>query len=81
MVDKYVLGITLTDEEIKHTEYSINGQHSSKSLFYSSVKTSSRKHGVAHESVAVTRFRVRRVGGGGGRGGGKKPLTLPVFSL
>ena len=91
MVEKYVVGITLTDEEIKHSEYSINGQQSWKSLFYSSVKTSSRKHGVAHESAAVTLFRVRTVGGRGGAKSllpcqffpcnFKKPLTLPVFSL
>ena len=86
MVDKCVVNISLTDEEIKHIEYSTRGQQSSnlwweyrkekltasnfyiaavnkvepskkiKSLFYSSVKTSSMKHGAANEIVALTEY-------------------------
>ena len=86
MVDKYVVNISLTDEEIRHIEYSTRDQQSSnlwweyrkekltasnfyiaavnkvepskkiKSLFFSSVKTSSRKHGIANESVALTEY-------------------------
>ena len=82
-VDKYV---SLTNEEIKHIEYSTRDQQSSnlwwvyrkekltpsniyitainkvepskkiKSLFYSSVKTSSMKHRTANESVALTEY-------------------------
>ena len=86
MVDKYVVNISITDEEIKHIECSTRGQQSSnlwwvyrkekltasnfyiaavnkvepstkiKSLFYSSVKTSSMKHSIANESVALTKY-------------------------
>ena len=81
-----VVNISLTDEEIKHIEYSTRGQQSSnlwweyrkekltashfyiaavnkvepskkiKSLFYSSAKTSSMKHGIANESVTLTEY-------------------------
>ena len=84
MVDKYVVNISLTDEEIKHVEYSTRGQQSSnlwweyrkekltasnfyiaavnkvepskKSLFYSSVKKASVKHGIANESVPLAEY-------------------------
>ena len=84
MVDKYVVNISLTDEEIKHIEYSTRAQQSShlwleyrkekpttsnfhiaainkvdsrkkiKSLFHSSVKTSSMKPDIGNEKVALT---------------------------
>ena len=78
--------MSLTNEEIKHIEFSTRGQQSSdlwweyrkekspasnfyivsvkkvepsekiKSLFCSSVKTSSMKHGIANESAALTEY-------------------------
>ena len=84
MVDKCIVNISLTDEEIKYIEYSTRGQQSSslwweyrkeklttsniyiaainkvkpgkkiKSLFYSSAETSSMKHAIASERIALT---------------------------